>query len=90
MDWYPNEDAALHFASRAPEHPREVPDVSVTVVGRNPAARLRTRWRKAGIEVTAPSATRPYVARRRLHRAARVGGGTRLKIFEALNGKAVV
>ena len=64
-----------------------MPNVVVTVVGREPSERLRSHAeRLGGVEVTGrvPD-VRPY-----LERAAafivpmRVGGGTRLKIFEAM------
>lgn len=94
MDWYPNEDAVLRFvADIFPAVRRDVPDVSLTVVGRNPSARLRQAAEAAGAVVTGTvDDVRPYVA----EAAAcivplRVGGGTRLKIFEALAmEKAVV
>ncbi len=42
MDWYPNEDGILDFLeSVLPIIRRAVPGVSLTVVGRNPGARLR-------------------------------------------------
>src|SRR5439155_822528 len=42
MDWYPNEDAILHLLDGIlPAIRREVPEASLTVVGRNPSARLR-------------------------------------------------
>ncbi len=94
MDWYPNEDAILHFAQDIlPLIRREVPETSLTVVGRKPSARLRAAAASLGIEVTGGvDDIRPYV-----HQAAvyvvplRVGGGTRLKICEALAmGKALV
>jgi len=94
MDWYPNEDAALHFASAVlPRIRREVPDVSVTVVGRNPSGRLRTAMGAAGVTVTGTvDDVRPYVAQASVCVVPlRVAGGTRLKIFEALAmGKAIV
>jgi glycosyltransferase involved in cell wall biosynthesis len=94
MDWYPNEDAILHFAQDIlPLIRREVPEASLTVVGRKPSARLRTATAGTAVQVTGGvDDVRPYV-----HQAAvyvvplRVGGGTRLKICEALAmGKAVV
>ncbi len=94
MDWYPNEDAILHFVDAIlPRIRREVPDVSLTVVGRNPTPRLLTIAGKDGIRVTGTvDDVRPYVAEAAVYVVPlRVGGGTRLKIFEALAmGKAVV
>jgi glycosyltransferase involved in cell wall biosynthesis len=94
MDWYPNEDAILHFVDAIlPRIRREVPDVSLTVVGRNPTPRLLTLAGKNGVRVTGTvDDVRPYVAEAAVYVVPlRVGGGTRLKIFEAFAmGKAVV
>jgi glycosyltransferase involved in cell wall biosynthesis len=94
MDWYPNEDAVLYFiAAILPELRREVPGLSLAVVGRDPSDRLRAACTVAGVHVTGTVAdVRPYVAEAAVYVVPlRIGGGTRLKIFEALAmGKAVV
>ena len=94
MDWYPNEDAVLHFVDAIlPRLRRDVPDVSLTVVGRNPTPHLRSVCEEAGVRVTGTvDDVRPHVAEAAVGVVPhRVGGGTRLKIFEALAmGKAVV
>ena len=94
MDWYPNEDAILYFiAEILPELRREVPGLSLAVVGRDPSEGLRTTCGAAGVHVTGTVADiRPYVAEAAVYVVPlRIGGGTRLKIFEALAmGKAVV
>ena len=94
MDWYPNEDAVLHMIDAIlPAIRAEVPDVALTVVGRNPSARLVEAAGRAGVRVTGTvSDVRPFVAEGAVSVVPlRVGGGTRLKIFEALAmGKAVV
>jgi len=94
MDWYPNEDAILYFLDAIlPQVRREVPGVSLAVVGRDPTERLRAAAAAAGVRVTGTVAdVRPYVAEAAVYVVPlRVGGGTRLKIFEALAmGKAVV
>ena len=94
MDWYPNEDAILHFMdTMLPEVRRRAPGVTVAVVGRNPSARLKDAGKAAGVEVTGTVAdVRPHVAEAAVYIVPlRIGGGTRLKIFEALAmGKAVV
>jgi len=94
MDWYPNEDAILYFAEAIlPRIRAEVPDVTLSVVGRNPSARLREAAVRAGIVVTGTvDDVRPYIDEAALYIVPlRAGGGTRLKIFEALAmGKAVV
>lgn len=94
MDWYPNEDGIVHFLdSVLPAIRREVPGASLTVVGRNPTARLVEAGARAGVRVTGTvDDVRPFVAEGAVYVVPlRVGGGTRLKIFEALAmGKAVV
>jgi glycosyltransferase involved in cell wall biosynthesis len=94
MDWYPNEDAIIYFIeSILPGIRREVPGVSLAVVGRDPSERLRAAGSAAGVRVTGTVPdVRPYVAEAMVYVVPlRVGGGTRLKIFEALAmGKAVV
>jgi glycosyltransferase involved in cell wall biosynthesis len=87
MDWYPNEDAVLYFLEAIlPQIRREVPGVSLAVVGRDPSSRLQAAGAAAGIRVTGTVAdVRPYVAEAAVYVVPlRVGGGTRLKIFEAL------
>jgi len=94
MDWYPNEDAILYFIDGIlPSIRREVPRVALTVVGRNPSSRLRAAAEAAGVRVTGTvEDVRPWVAEATVYVVPlRVGGGTRLKIFEGLAmSKAVV
>ena len=94
MDWYPNEDAILYFIEAIlPRIRREVPGISLAVVGRDPSSRLRAVGAAAGVRVTGTVGdVRPYVAEAAVYVVPlRVGGGTRLKIFEALAmAKAVV
>jgi sugar transferase (PEP-CTERM/EpsH1 system associated) len=88
MDWMPNEDAIRWFAREIlPLVRRAVPDVKLTVVGRNPPASIRALGEgDAGIEVTGSVPdVRPYMERAGVFIVPiRVGGGTRLKIFEAM------
>ncbi|HMI92751.1 MAG TPA: glycosyltransferase [Polyangiales bacterium] len=94
MDWYPNEDGILDFVDTTlPLIQREVPDVSLTIIGRNPSERLRAACNRPGVHVTGTvDDVRPYVHEGAVYVVPlRIGGGTRLKIFEALAmGKAVV
>jgi glycosyltransferase involved in cell wall biosynthesis len=94
MDWHPNEDAVAHFADAIlPRIRQDIPDVSFSVVGRNPTARLRELAARAGISVTGTvDDVRPFIGEAAVYVVPlRAGGGTRLKIFEALAmGKAVV
>jgi polysaccharide biosynthesis protein PslH len=87
MDWHPNEDAVLHFTDAIlPRIRAEVPDVSFTVVGRNPTARVRALAEQPGIFITGTvDDVRPSIAQGSVYVVPlRAGGGTRLKIFEAL------
>ena len=94
MDWYPNEDGIQHFIEAVlPRIRREVPRAALTVVGRNPSARLRALAAAADVEVTGlVDDVRPHMVAAAVYVVPlRVGGGTRLKIFEALSmAKAVV
>src|SRR5207253_10840240 len=89
-----HEDGIVYFVEAIfPRIRRAVPDVSLTVVGRNPGPRVRRLATHPGVRVTGTvSDVRPYVARAAVCVVPlRVGGGTRLKIFESLAmGKAVV
>jgi sugar transferase (PEP-CTERM/EpsH1 system associated) len=87
MDWQPNEDAVTYFADAIlPRIRREVPTVSFAIVGRRPNARVRAVAERAGILVTGTvDDVRPYIAEAAVYVVPlRAGGGTRLKIFEAL------
>ena len=87
MDWHPNEDAVIYFAdSILPRIRAEIPDATLTVVGRNPTSRLREVAARAGIDVTGTvDDVRPSIGEASVYVVPlRAGGGTRLKIFEAL------
>jgi glycosyltransferase involved in cell wall biosynthesis len=87
MDWHPNEDAMLHFIDAIlPRIRRQVPDVSLAIVGRRPTDRLRSAAERAGALVTGTvDDVRPFVREASVYVVPlRAGGGTRLKIFEAL------
>ena len=95
MDWLPNEDAILYFADKIlPLIRRQVPDATLCVVGRKPSRRLQDlASRVPNIQLTGwVEDVRPYVAQRAVCIVPlRIGGGTRLKIFEAMSmAKAVV
>ena len=94
MDWYPNEDAMVHFVETTlPLIRREIPDVSLTIVGRRPSAKVKALGELPGIHVTGTvDDVRPHVLEAPVYIVPlRAGGGTRLKIFEALSmGRAVV
>ena len=93
MDWYPNQDAVLYFIDAIlPRIRAQIPEVTFTVVGRNPGPHLASLARP-GVTVTGTVPdVRPHIDEAALYVVPlRAGGGTRLKIFEALAmGKAVV
>ncbi len=88
MDWLPNEDAMQYFIRDIlPLIRKVVPDVSLTIVGRNPYASLiALAERDKSITVTGRvDDVRPYVERAGAYIVPiRIGGGTRLKIYEAM------
>jgi glycosyltransferase involved in cell wall biosynthesis len=88
MDWLPNEDAIQFFTKEIMPRIRErVPDATLTVVGRNPYASLvELGKRDPSINVTGRvEDVRPYMERAAAYIVPiRVGGGTRLKIYEAM------
>lgn len=94
MDWYPNEDGMRWFIDAILPRLRErAPDVAVTIVGRNPSAQFSSMAQAHGVGVTGTvEDVRGYLARAAVCVVPlRIGGGTRLKIFEALAmGKAIV
>ncbi len=87
MDWMPNDDAMIWFAEDIlPLVRSSVPDLRVTIVGRSPSQRLTNLAGATGMEVTGrvPD-VRPYLERASAFIVPmRVGGGTRLKIYEAM------
>ncbi|HEU4828790.1 MAG TPA: glycosyltransferase [Gemmatimonadales bacterium] len=88
MDWLPNEDGILWFADEIlPRIRARIPGATLTVVGRNPPARIRAlaeRDRLLRVTGTVPD-VRPYIERAAVFVVPlRIGGGTRLKIFEAM------
>ena len=94
MDWLPNEDAMIFFCREVlPLIRVEEPDVTLSIVGRTPTAAVKALGELPGVHVTGSvDDVRPHVRDAAVSmRAAPDGGGTRLKIFEAMAmGKAVV
>jgi polysaccharide biosynthesis protein PslH len=94
MDWLPNEDGMLYFVRDILPRIRQVePDVTLSIIGRAPTPAVRKLAEEQGIEVTGRvDDVRPHVAAGDVYIVPlRIGGGTRLKIFEAMSmAKAVV
>lgn len=93
MGWAPNVDAALWLGREIwPEVVAHVPQARLLLVGKDPAPAVRALAGER-VEVTGTVAdVRPFLARARVVVAPlRAGGGTRLKIMEALDvGRPVV
>jgi polysaccharide biosynthesis protein PslH len=94
MDWLPNQDGAQHFARKIwPLIRQHHPHATFQIVGRNPPHMIRSLREVSGVEVvgTVPD-IRPFLAQASVVVVPLlVGGGTRLKIFEAMAmGKPVV
>lgn len=94
MDWLPNEDAMIYFCRDVlPAIRAEVPDVALTIVGRTPTPAVKKLAEERGVTVTGRvDDVRPFMRDALVYIVPlRIGGGTRLKIFEAMAmGKAVV
>ena len=88
MDWLPNEDAIFYFVgSVLPLIQQQCPNVSLEVVGRSPSRKLQALAEtEKSLRLTGwVEDIRPFVARGSVCIVPlRVGGGTRLKIFEAM------
>jgi glycosyltransferase involved in cell wall biosynthesis len=93
MDWLPNEDGMLHFVRDIlPLIRAEEPEATLSIVGRAPTPAVAALAGER-IEVTGRvDDVRPHIARGAVYVVPlRIGGGTRLKIFEAMAvGRAVV
>jgi glycosyltransferase involved in cell wall biosynthesis len=88
MGWAPNADAAVWIADEVwPLVRARVPGARLLLVGRDPTPAVRAR---AGTDVEVTGTVddvRPFLARARVALAPlRAGGGSRVKILEALDG----
>lgn len=88
MDWLPNEEGMLFFIREIlPRITPVIPDLSLTIVGRRPSPRLLQVCQSLPqITVTGRvEDVRPYLATGAVFIVPlRIGGGTRIKIFEAM------
>jgi glycosyltransferase involved in cell wall biosynthesis len=93
MDWEPNVDAVEYFCGEIwPGILARVPNAQFRIVGRNPDDRVR-RLACDSVEVTGrvPSVVDHLREAAVVVVPLRIGGGTRIKIYEAMaSGKAVV
>lgn len=95
MDWEPNVDGVEYFCSEVwPAIKAEIPRAHFRIVGRNPDRRVQ-KWASESnsVQVTGrvPSVVEHLHASSVVIVPLRIGGGTRLKIYEAMaTAKAVV
>ena len=94
MDWLPNEDGMLYFVRDILPRIRQAePGATLSIIGRAPTPAVRKLAEESGVEVTGRvDDVRPHIAAGSVYVVPlRIGGGTRLKIFEAMGmAKAVV
>ena len=94
MDWLPNEDGMTFFCREIlPKIRVAEPEATLSIIGRAPTPAVRRLAEIPGVEVTGRvDDVRPHIARGSVYIVPlRIGGGTRLKIFEAMSmAKAVV
>jgi glycosyltransferase involved in cell wall biosynthesis len=90
MDWLPNVDAVEYFLSEVlPLIREEVPGATFTIAGRSPDARVfKAVHGLTGVSVTGKvEDMRPYLWGSKISVVPiRIGGGTRLKIYECMAG----
>jgi glycosyltransferase involved in cell wall biosynthesis len=93
MDWEPNVDAVKYFCAEIwPRVLARVPEAHFRIVGRNPDRRVKA-LESSSVEVTGrvPSVVEHLREAAVVVVPLRIGGGTRIKIYEAMAvGKAVV
>jgi len=94
MDWRPNQDAAVYFTEEIlPLIKKTKPNCNVVFVGRNPVKQVLDLAKNESVQVTGTvDDVRPYIAKSIVFIVPlRIGGGSRLKILEAMSmGKPVV
>jgi glycosyltransferase involved in cell wall biosynthesis len=94
MDWMPNEDGMAFFVEEVlPLVTRAVLEATLTIVGRNPTARVRALAEGRNditVTGTVPD-VRPYLESASVVVVPlRIGGGTRIKIYEAMGMERAV
>ncbi len=94
MDWRPNQDGVKYFIEEIfPIVRQRIPDATFTIVGRKPPQWLvKIAQSIEGVTVTGTvDDVRPYIAESMLYVVPlRVGGGSRLKILEAMAMEKIV
>jgi polysaccharide biosynthesis protein PslH len=93
-DWLPNADAVAYFCREVWGRIREaLPEAQFFAVGKAPTDEMQSYHGRDGITITGRvPEVQPFIARASVYVVPlRIGGGTRLKILEAMGmGKAIV
>ncbi|MFD0204709.1 MULTISPECIES: glycosyltransferase family 4 protein [Saccharothrix] len=86
LDYFPNVEAAVTLADEVlPGLRRHRPEATLLLAGKYPNRVLRDRADRPGVRLVAnPATTRPLLTGRILVVPLRLGGGSRLKILEAM------
>jgi polysaccharide biosynthesis protein PslH len=89
MDWRPNEDGVGWFAREIlPLIRKQRPDCKVAIVGRNPSPEIKALSDSKFIVTGTVPDVRPYLWGSKVSIVPlRIGGGTRLKIYESMAAK---
>jgi len=93
MDWRPNQDCVRYFVDDIlPLIRKERPEIEAVFVGRNPPAAIIALGEREGVTVTGSvDDVRPYIEEGDVYIVPlRIGGGTRLKILDALAMRSAV
>ena len=93
MDWRPNQDASVYFTEEILPLIQEIkPNCKVAFVGRNPSRQVTDLTKNKSVIVTGTvDDVRPYIAKSIVFIVPlRIGGGSRLKILEAMSMKKAV
>jgi len=92
MDWMPNIDGVNYFLDEIlPLIRKKRPNCSIAIVGREPSAELRKRADAKLIVTGTVDDVRPYLWKGLVSIVPlRIGGGTRLKIYEAMAARIPV
>lgn len=88
MDWLPNEDAMVYFCTQVLPIVRQTkPEIKLYIVGKSPSAQVQALAVEGKVMVTGRvDDVRSYIQRAKIFIAPlRIGGGTRLKILEAMS-----
>lgn len=93
MNWRPNQDAIQYFVREIfPLIKKDIKDAQATFVGQDPPAAILKLGDIAGIEIVGRvDDVRPFVRKAAVYIVPlRIGGGTRLKILEAMAMKKAI